>query len=76
MRLFSFYSENNQPYMYVSDHLWMFSFISKKFSDKKFCTWDIISRICTSSDLIYGCFRSLAKNFPIKNFALGIYSVE
>jgi hypothetical protein len=25
-----------------------------------------------SSDLIYGCFRSLAKNFPIKNFALGI----
>jgi hypothetical protein len=27
-----------------------------------------------SSDLIYGCFRSLAKNFPIKHFALGIYS--
>jgi hypothetical protein len=25
-----------------------------------------------SSDLIYGCFRLLAKNFPIKNFALGI----
>jgi hypothetical protein len=25
-----------------------------------------------SSDLIYGCFRSLAKKFPIKNFALGI----
>jgi hypothetical protein len=23
-------------------HLWMFSFISKKISDKKFCTWDII----------------------------------
>jgi hypothetical protein len=23
-----------------------------------------------SSDLIYGCFRSLAKNFPIKMFAL------
>jgi hypothetical protein len=26
-----------------------------------------------SSDLIYGCFRSLAKKFPIKIFALGIY---
>jgi hypothetical protein len=25
-----------------------------------------------SSDLIYGCFRSLVKTFPIKNFALGI----
>jgi hypothetical protein len=25
-----------------------------------------------SSDLIYGCFRSLANKFPIKNFALGI----
>jgi hypothetical protein len=25
-----------------------------------------------SSDLIYGCFRSLAGKFPIKNFTLGI----
>jgi hypothetical protein len=25
-----------------------------------------------SPDLIYGCFRSVAKKFPIKNFALGI----
>jgi hypothetical protein len=28
-----------------------------------------------SSDLIYGCFRSLAKKFLIKNFALEIYVI-
>jgi hypothetical protein len=52
MHLFSFYSGNNQPYTprlvllfannWSSDLIWMFSFISKKISDKKFCTWDII----------------------------------
>jgi hypothetical protein len=31
MRFFSFYSGNNQPYTPRA-----------KFSDKKFCTWDII----------------------------------
>jgi hypothetical protein len=74
MRLVSFYSGNNQqnfnirilpsvrrPIRYI---------LSNKSPRLRLVL--LFANNNWSSDLIYGCFRSLAKKFPIKNFALGI----
>jgi hypothetical protein len=71
MGLVSFYSGNNQPII-SAIFLLMNSNIHKLFGQKT-NYYQIRARDeVESSDLIYGRFRSLAKKFTIKNFALGI----
>jgi hypothetical protein len=72
MCLFSFYLGNNQPCIILISEI--FLLMNSNIHKSPRLRLVLLFANNWSSDLIYGCFRSLAKNFPIKNCTWDIHN--